>query len=169
LNELQDAHEKAVSEASDALKTRVVKPNDARKLLNEEDCRFRQSKATTQLSRRIKRSVKGLRPESTEGAGGPTVETIINAAKFNRRVNALCDTTGNSVIMSRPEEAIWPERTARLLRIASDAAEIEKTKGVWKRLSRLGLRCGGILLPTLGGSGYKVAKHIAARAGRAEN
>ena len=65
-----------------------------------------------------------------------------------------------SAMMSGPEEAIGPKRTARLLRIANDAAEIEKTNGVWKRLLPLGLRYG-VLLPTLGGTGYEVAKHIA--------
>lgn len=154
LNDLQAAHDKAMQEASAELKAKGVNAASAKEMLDDADRTFRQSKATSELSRKIKQATEGLRPELQAGARRATPETI-NAAKLNRGVNALRDAAGKSGIMSRLEEAIGQERAGKLLQLTNDAAAIEKTNAAWQRMAKLALRYG-LALP----AGYEIFRHI---------
>jgi hypothetical protein len=117
LNDLQAAHEKAMDEASTALKAQG-KTQSAKQLLDQANSDFRKSSALLDTSKQIQSSVEGLRPEYAAGANRPIPEKI-NTGKLFAKLNKMDNPVGTNP--SRLQQALGPERTKTLMQTANDA------------------------------------------------
>lgn len=111
LNDLQDAHEQAMSEAE--------QQGVPRTLLDQANADFRKSKAMADLNRAVRASSEGLRPELASGANKPLPEKV-NTGKLFSRVNKLYDS-------GRLQDAIGTGRSSDLLRATNDAHAASQT------------------------------------------
>lgn len=111
LNELTDAHEKAMAEAEAA--------GVPRTLLDQANADYRKSKAMADLNRAIRASSEGLRPELASGANKPLPEKV-NTGKLFARVNKLYDS-------KRLQDAVGAGRSGDLLRATNDAHAASQT------------------------------------------
>jgi hypothetical protein len=119
LNDLQDAHQKAMDEATTALKAQG-KDQSATQLLDQANGDFRRSMALSDLSKNIQSSVEGvgLRPEYAGGANRPIPEKV-NTGKLFGRLNKMDNPVGNNP--SRLQQALGPDRTKTLMQTVNDA------------------------------------------------
>jgi hypothetical protein len=111
LNELTDAHEKAMQEAEAA--------GVPRALLDQANGDYKKAMAMADLNRAIRASSEGLRPELASGANKPLPEKV-NTGKLFNRVNKLYDS-------GRLQEAVGAERSGDLLRATNDAQAASQT------------------------------------------
>ncbi len=111
LNELTDAHEKAMQEAEAA--------GVPRALLDQANGDYKKAMAMADLNRAIRASSEGLRPELASGANKPLPEKV-NTGKLFSRVNKLYDS-------GRLQDAVGAGRSGDLLRATNDAHAINQT------------------------------------------
>ena len=88
-------------------------------MLDQANGDFRKSMSIADLSRAIRLSTEGLRPELAEGAKKALPEKI-NPAKFSSRVNKLYDS-------GRLQDAVGQQRAGDLLRATNDAQAASQT------------------------------------------
>jgi hypothetical protein len=149
LNDLQDAHEQAMQEATDALKAQG-KSDTAEGVLQNADRDFRRSKAMLDLSKNIRASSEGLRPELANGAKKPIPETV-NTGKLVNRVNKMYDS-------GRLQDALGKQRSDDLVRAVNDAHAASQTAQNWIRLAKTGARYAAY--GTLPFGTYEVVRHL---------
>lgn len=111
LNDLTDAHDKAMQEAEAA--------GVPRTLLDQANADYRKAMAMADLNRAIRASSEGLRPELAEGASKPIPEKV-NTGKLFNRVNKLYDS-------GRLQDAIGAGRSGDLLRATNEAHAVSQT------------------------------------------
>ena len=142
LNDLQDAHEKALQEAEAA--------GVPRALLDQANANYRQSMAMSDLNRAIRSSAEGLRPELASGANKPLPEKV-NTGKLFGRVNKLYDS-------GRLQDAIGDQRSGDLLRATNDAHAASQTAQNVRNLA--GSAAKHILRPLYYGATWELLKHL---------
>lgn len=142
LNGLQNAHDKAMEEAE--------AQGVPRTLLNRADADFRKSKAMLDLSKQIRASSEGLRPELQSGTNKPIPEKV-NTSKLFSRVNKLYDS-------GRLHDALGKDRSDDLLRAVNDSHVAGQAAQSWSRLLRTGAKYAAYGALPLGG--YEIARHL---------
>lgn len=149
LNELTDAHEQAMQEASEALKT-MGKSDTAQGVLKQADTDFRRSKAMLDLSKNIRASSEGLRPELASGAKTPIPESV-NTGKLVNRVNKMYDA-------GRLQDALGQSRAADLLRAVNDSHVANQLAQSWRGIVK---KYGGYAAAgALPFGGYELVRHL---------
>jgi len=141
LNELQDAHEKIMTEMEEA--------GVPRTLLNEANSVYRKAKSMLDLNRAIRASSEGLRPELANGAKNPIPEKV-NTTKLVSRVNKLYDS-------GRLQDALG-SRAADLLRAVNDSHVASQLAESWRAMAKSGAKYAG--LGSLPFGGYELVKHL---------
>lgn len=148
LNDLQEAHEKAMSEADQALKEQG-KGQTAKGLLEQANSDFRKSKAMLDLSKQIRASAEGLRPELASGAKTPIPEKL-NTGKLTGRVNKMYDS-------GRLQDALG-ERSKAFLQALNDSHVASQTAQAWSQLMKRGARYAAYGALPFGG--YEMIRHL---------
>ncbi len=142
LNDLQDAHEKAMQEAE--------AQGIPRTLLDQANSDFRKSKAMLDLSKQVRASAEGLRTELASGANKPIPETV-NTGKLFPRVQKLYDS-------GRLQDAVGQSRAADLLRAVNDSHAASRLAESWRGIAK---KYGGYAVAgALPFGGYELVKHL---------
>jgi hypothetical protein len=142
LNDLTDAHEKAMQEAESQ--------GVPRSLLDQANGDFRKSKAMLDVSRAVRSSSEGLRPELATGAKNPIPETV-NTGKLFNRVQKLYDS-------GRLQDALGQSRAADMLRAVNDShAASQLAESVRGMVKKYGGYAAGAALPV---GGFELVKHL---------
>ena len=142
LNDLTDAHEQAMQEAESQ--------GVPRSLLDQANGDFRKSKAMLDLSRAVRSSSEGLRPELAMGAKNPIPEKV-NTGKLFSRVQKLYDS-------GRLQDAVGQSRAADLLRAVNDShAASQLAESVRGMVKKYGGYAAGAALPV---GGFELVKHL---------
>jgi hypothetical protein len=149
LNDLQDAHDKAMDEADAALKAQG-KSSTARGLLDQANSDFRKSKAMLDVNRAIRSSSEGLRPELASGTAKAIPEHV-NTGKLFGRVNKLYDA-------GRLQDALGQQRSEDLLRAVNDSHVSSQTAQSWARLAKTGAKYAAYGALPFGG--YEIVRHL---------
>lgn len=142
LNDLQDAHDKAMQEAEDA--------GVPSQLLNQANADFRKSKAMLDLSKQIRATSEGLRPELAPGANKPMPEKVNTGGLF-KRVNKLYDS-------GRLQDALGKSRSDDLLRAINDSHVASQTAQSWAKLAKTGAKYAAYGALPFGG--YEIVRHL---------
>ncbi len=141
LNELQDAHEKIMTEMEEA--------GVPRELLSEANSTYRKAKSMLDLNRAIRASSEGLRPELANGAKNPVPEKV-STAKLFPRVQKLYDS-------GRLQDALG-SRAADLLRAVNDSHVASQLAESWRAMAK---KYGGYAAAgALPFGGYELVKHL---------
>jgi hypothetical protein len=141
LNELQDAHEKIMTEMEEA--------GVPRDLLNEANSTYRKAKSMLDLNRAIRASSEGLRPELANGLKTPIPEKV-NTGKLISRVNKLYDS-------GRLQDALG-QRAQDLVRAVNDSHVATQLAESWRGLVK---KYGGYAAAgALPFGGYELVRHL---------
>lgn len=141
LNDLTDAHEKAMQEAE--------AQGVPRSLLDQANIDFRRSKAMLDLSKSIRASTEGLRPELASGAKAPIPEKV-NTSKLFPRVQKLYDS-------GRLQDALG-SRAADLLRAVNDSHAATQLAQSWRAMAgKVGGYAAAGALPI---GGWELVRHL---------
>jgi hypothetical protein len=141
LNDLQSAHENAMQDAEAA--------GVPRTLLDQANANYKQAMALSDLSKNIRASSEGLRPDLTAGAMKPRAfpETL-NPVKLSPRVNKMYDA-------GRLQAAIGEDRSNQMLQSVNDAHATRRTVQNITNLAERGLKHAGVTMLT-----YEFIKHL---------
>ena len=139
LNDLTDAHERVMQEAESQ--------GVPRSLLDEANAFFKKSKAMLDLSKHIRASSEGLRPELVPGAKSPIPETL-NPAKLFPRVQKLFDA-------GRLQDALGHSRAADLLRAVNDSHAATQLAESWRAMAKKYGKYAAVGIP-----GYELIRHL---------
>lgn len=121
-----------------------------RTLLDQANSDFRKSKAMLDLSKQIRASSEGLRPELANGAKNPVPEKV-NTGKLVGRVNKMYDS-------GRLQDALGKQRSDDLLRAVNDTHVASQTAESWKAMAK---RYGGYAAAgALPVGGYELIRHL---------
>jgi hypothetical protein len=142
LNELTDSHNAVMELAKEA-----GLPAD---LLDTANATFKKSKAMVDLSKNIRASTEGLRPDLAIGAKSPIPERV-NTGKLFPRVQKLYDS-------GRLQDALGQSRTADLLRAINDSHAATQLAESWRGLAKkVGGYAAAGALPI---GGYELVRHL---------
>jgi len=141
LNDLQDAHEKAMQEAEAA--------GVPRSLLDKANADYKASKSMLDLSKNIRASAEGLRPELASGAKKPIPETV-NTGKLFSRVQKMYDS-------GRLQDALG-NRAAELVQAVNDSHAVNQLAQSWRGIMKK--YTGYAAIGALPFGGYEAVRHF---------